>query len=470
MENFIVTVVLSVLLFILLVILYKTKTDSKNKEIKYETKIKQLNAKEEMIDEELKKYAEYMNRKIEEAESILIYSRSGSAEALRIKNYLEKGKINPLKIKEFDISKHGLEIREQFEIEYKEIEKMKKDISDIKADLEIERITVESIKESLKSKVKDIPVLAKYFADREEEHYDNIENWLIHKPRPALTSAEIVRELKNDKKIVTEKLKTAEYLNLYYESLVPWLKETEEELLDTQSIDQEYLRKDSNDDAATYWLTPTEYSSLSEQERNQLALDRYNQRQKSNVEIGRDFERYIGYLYEKNNFQVEYRGIIDGFEDRGRDLICTKNKQILVVQCKYWSKKKTIHENHINQLFGTTVRYYMEKNPEATFLDFYNALKNKLIVPVFVTSTTLSDTAKNFAKTLGILVQENKKLGDYPMIKCNVNNNTQEKIYHLPFDQQYDKVKIDGKEEFYALTVEEAEKAGFRRAKKWLGN
>lgn len=377
------------------------------------------------------------------------------------KVYKEKECI--LKNREGEINKEALEIKKQFEIEYKEIEKVKKEISNVKADLEKE-------KELLELKVKDIPVLAKYFADREEEHYDNIENWLIYKPRPALTSAEIVRELKYDKKIIVERLKTAEYLNLYYESLVPWLKEMEEEPLDVKNIDKAYLSKDSNNDAVTYWLTPTEYSSLSEQERNQLALDRYKQRQKSNAEIGRDFERYIGYLYEKNNFQVEYRGIIDGFEDRGRDLICTKNKQILVVQCKYWSKNKTIHENHINQLFGTTVKYYMEVNPDATFLDFYSALKNKVIVPVFITSTTLSETAKAFADTLGILVQENKKLGDYPMIKCNVNNNTQEKIYHLPFDQQYDRVKIDGKAEFYAMTVEEAEKAGFRRAKKWLGN
>lgn len=44
------------------------------------------------------------------------------------------------------------------------------------------------------------------------------------------------------------------------------------------------------------------------------------------------------------------------------------------------------------------------------------------------------------------------------------------KIYHLPFDQQYDKVKIEkNKGEFYCSTVQEAEKAGFRRAYRWKG-
>jgi hypothetical protein len=43
-----------------------------------------------------------------------------------------------------------------------------------------------------------------------------------------------------------------------------------------------------------------------------------------------------------------------------------------------------------------------------------------------------------------------------------------EKIYHLPFDQQYDRTKIrPGTGEKYAYTVAEAENDGFRRAWKW---
>jgi hypothetical protein len=48
------------------------------------------------------------------------------------------------------------------------------------------------------------------------------------------------------------------------------------------------------------------------------------------------------------------------------------------------------------------------------------------------------------------------------MIKCNINNGN--KIYHLPFDQQYWRTVIDKPGEFYAITVKEATKAGFRRA------
>ena len=56
------------------------------------------------------------------------------------------------------------------------------------------------------------------------------------------------------------------------------------------------------------------------------------------------------------------------------------------------------------------------------------------------------------------------------MIKCNINKVTREKIYHLPIDQQYDKILIGDEEgEFYFLTTKEAEKEGFRRAWKYRG-
>lgn len=58
----------------------------------------------------------------------------------------------------------------------------------------------------------------------------------------------------------------------------------------------------------------------------------------------------------------------------------------------------------------------------------------------------------------------------YPCIKCNISTDG-EKIYHLPFDQQYDKTKINiNKGEFYCEKIEEAEKRGFRRAYKWQGD
>ena len=69
------------------------------------------------------------------------------------------------------------------------------------------------------------------------------------------------------------------------------------------------------------------------------------------------------------------------------------------------------------------------------------------------------------ANALSIEIIENEPIGDFPRIKCNISGRDSEKIYHLPFDQQYDRTVIEPhKGEFFAYTVKEAEEAGFRRA------
>ena len=70
---------------------------------------------------------------------------------------------------------------------------------------------------------------------------------------------------------------------------------------------------------------------------------------------------------------------------------------------------------------------------------------------------------------LGVTVREMVQLEPYPCIKCNISRSG-EKIYHLPFDQQYDVTQIGTtKGDFYASSVKEAESAGFRRAFRWHG-
>ena len=65
---------------------------------------------------------------------------------------------------------------------------------------------------------------------------------------------------------------------------------------------------------------------------------------------------------------------------------------------------------------------------------------------------------------LGIRVESIPLARSYAMIKCNINPTTKEKIYHLPFDQQYDRTLVSPPGECYVETVKEAEHRGFRRA------
>ena len=204
-------------------------------------------------------------------------------------------------------------------------------------------------------------------------------------------------------------------------------------------------------------LSKEEYQKLSPSERNQLALDKYWSRPKTNWQLGRDYERYIGYGYEANGYNVYYQGILEGLDDLGRDLICRKGKQTVVIQCKRWSQHKTIHEKHVNQLCGTLVKYKIDHPDEEVSATLY-------------TTTKLSDRAKEFAAYLSISVVEGYPLQKYSSIKCNISRRSSEKIYHLPFDQQYDRTLIEEeRNECYVETVQEAENLGYRRAWRWQG-
>jgi hypothetical protein len=150
--------------------------------------------------------------------------------------------------------------------------------------------------------------------------------------------------------------------------------------------------------------------------------------------------------------------LTQGFEDLGRDVLAERDGTLEVIQCKRWAQHKVIHEKHVFQLFGTMVAARIE-NP------------GKKVVGTFTTTTRLSDRAREFAKVLNIKVEENFPLADYPRIKCNIARRSTERIYHLPFDQQYDSTRVEpDRGEFYAMTVEEAEAMGFRRAWRWRGS
>ena len=131
----------------------------------------------------------------------------------------------------------------------------------------------------------------------------------------------------------------------------------------------------------------------------------------------------------------------------------------------------TILGKHIFQLFGSTLEYAFRLG---TFSDlnqlslFGGPIKITGAKAVLYTSTNISPVAKDAAKKLEVECNESIGISDYPLIKCNISMRDGQRIYHLPFDQQYDRTKIiTAKGEKYVYTVAEAEKAGFRRAWKW---
>jgi Restriction endonuclease len=364
-----------------------------------------------------------------------------------------------------------------------EIEEAKKKIEIMKIEIETDReesekkieamkVQIKEDKEAIemisKEKSKGFPWLAQAYADYFHLQQLKEAEYLERKSRPAPVSAERVRAIARERRTIEEKLRIAQAIINYYQELFPFLEEflgePENEILQyilSRNIGEPIKEVDEIgiDPVRIYLssLSEEEYQKLSTIERNQLALDRYWNKPKSNWQLGRDYERYIGYLYEINGYYVYYQGILEGYDDMGRDLIAKKGEETVVVQCKRWSQYKTIHEKHVSQLYGTHVKY---------IIDHPNEKVNALLC----TTTILSDRAKEFAKHLGIGIVEKFPLQKYRSIKCNISRRSDEKICHLPFDQQYDRTLIEEeRNECYVETVEEAENLGYRRAWRWRG-
>jgi Restriction endonuclease len=135
-----------------------------------------------------------------------------------------------------------------------------------------------------------------------------------------------------------------------YEWHFPWLADLRDEEEERTYLGSAGAKEDDADadvDPAAHWLSRDEYSALSDAERNQRALDRYRRSRKTAWQLGRDYERYVGYLREREGWKVSYQGIFAGLDDLGRDLICSRGDELEVVQCKRWAQHKTIHEKHL---------------------------------------------------------------------------------------------------------------------------
>ena len=324
-------------------------------------------------------------------------------------------------------------------------------------------VRAEDIKQLAKEKTQGFPWLATAYADYFQLQDMKEADRLKRKSHPAPKAAQQVKETASKRRTAERLFRILRYKLEYYENLFPWLIDFTDENIDDmirQVIEQRDAageKPSELDDTAKKYLTAAEYSKLPRAKKYQLALERYWRKKKTKWEIGRDYERYIGYLYEDKGYSVYYQGIVEGFADLGRDLICVKGNTAEVVQCKYWSKEKQIHEKHIFQLYGTYIAYKID-HPRQD------------VMACFVTSTELSDRARMFAGELDIIFFDNYPLQQYPCVKCNISRRDGTKIYHLPFDQQYDRTHIeDERNECFVKTVKEAEDLGFRRAFRWRG-
>lgn len=406
-----------------------------------EKQTKWISTHQKLLEEDRKKF-----RTVREESLASIANQKAELETNRERNLKETEEYKEECMREIDKSKE--EFQKSIDISFARLETQKKEFVN-----------------NLEKKLSETgEVFGLVTAEYETDYLDRFSQYFREKKHAALNSSQIVADLKREQKTKIKDLRKYEYIIDAYEKMFPWLSDFKEypmeAVLKANADDQE------EEEVFTHYLSPEERESLTKTEKFQRVLDRYEDSyDKTNWQIGLFYERYIGYTYDIKKWKVIMNGAKKRWQDMGIDIIASKDGKTELIQCKYWAASKTIYENYIFQLFGTTIDYIMEHFPEE---DPWQILKKRIVTPVFVTSTQVSDTARRVAHILNIDLRENVKLDKkYPKIKCNPDS-PDGKIFHLPFDQQYDNFQLgNNPNAFYAKTVAEAEKLGFRRAYRW---
>ena len=386
---------------------------------------------------------EFRNKFLQDKKQLEIEIQRGKKELFQTKTELERS---------YRKDKRELEI---------EVQNEKALLAKTKTELERKEITLREVIDSTRPFGK----LAEMRTDLEMVVFDESINFLKFKRYPAYSAADEIRRFKNISAKINREAKEIQYKYEYILEAFPEIKEYIENDLDLLEVGENASYKELEEarDRRKDYLSNEEYSSLTESEKSQLSLKRYLERPKTKWQIGRDYEMSCAFQLIEKGYSVEMHGIKYGLKDLGRDLIAIKSirglhdDEVLVIQCKNWSKDRMIRENVIMQLFGSVIMYRIDEH----------SLFNQKIVPVLMIPphTVISDVALQFAKKLNVRIWRMANR-DYPRIKCNINQGS--KIYHLPFDQLYDRTEIKNVGEFYAWSVEEAESKGFRRAKRHM--
>ena len=117
------------------------------------------------------------------------------------------------------------------------------------------------------------------------------------KSRPSMKGAQQVRVIKKEKRLLIKDKKYLEYQLKTYEDYFPIIEEIKDYILEDDDFLFNLGDKDIKEevDPSQKFLSPEEFKKLPIDQKNQLALDRYLKKKHSKLEIGRFYERYLGY-------------------------------------------------------------------------------------------------------------------------------------------------------------------------------
>lgn len=111
---------------------------------------------------------------------------------------------------------------------------------------------------------------------------------------------------------------------------------------------------------------------------------------------GTEYELYIAKYFRNEGYKIYMNGLNNGKKDDGIDVICHKDKETILIQCKNW--KYPIEQKDIRAFIGDC-HIYVNKN--AAFL------KNRKIRKIFITSN------EETKKAVELYIKENQAEVEY---------------------------------------------------------
>ena len=169
------------------------------------------------------------------------------------------------------------------------------------------------------------------------------------------------------------------------------------------------------------------------------AVSLWNNFTSSNAGINKRYRIYIGYLYERMGWDVDY--------SFGKNLISRKDNKIIVTLTESVS---TIDLDNMYSLVGTAMEYRKDNI-------------NDTVSAMCITSSALISRVKSLAQKFNIAVREHFYFRNFPCVRCKADVDGQ-KVYYVPDDEEYLSVKVNLlRGDKYCWSAEDAEYVGFNR-------
>lgn len=112
---------------------------------------------------------------------------------------------------------------------------------------------------------------------------------------------------------------------------------------------------------------------------------------RKNEEKGINLELLTGRKFEELGYKVEYHGLEKGRLDGGIDLICTKENEILLLQCKNYSKPKSITHEHIKIFHSNAMKYIKTNNLDERNTKLKYVIPNKEVLDISAIKVLMND-------------------------------------------------------------------------------